>query len=135
MKRVRVLLAEDGWAMSRQLSAILAQDCDVVAAVNDGLALLRLARELRPDVLVTDISMPGITGLQAVEHLIDEGFSPRVVFITVHAEPQVVQHALALGQCGYVLKADAAEDLLPAVHAALAGTQYLSASIPAPGMR
>ncbi|PTN53798.1 response regulator [Stenotrophomonas panacihumi] len=132
MSRVRVLLAEDGWAMSRELGAILAQDCEVVATVNDGLALVRMAREMHPDVLVTDISMPGITGLQAVESLIEEGYAPRVVFVTVHAEPQVVRHALSLGQCGYVLKADAVEDLLPAVHAAAAGQRYLSASIPPP---
>lgn len=132
MKRVRVLLAEDGWAMSRELGAILAPDCDVLATVSDGLALVRLAREMRPDVLITDISMPGLTGLQAIEQLIETGSSFPVVFITMHAEPQLVRHALGLGQCGYVLKADAVEDLLPAVHAALAGQRYLSTSIPAP---
>lgn len=115
--------------MSRQLAAILAQDCELLATVSDGLALVRLARELQPDVLVTDISMPGITGLEAVERLIEEGYLPRVVFITVHAEPQVVRHAMGLGNCGYVLKADAVEDLLPAVQAAAAGRQYLSGSI------
>lgn len=132
MKRVRVLLAEDGWAMSRQLGAILAQDCELLATVSDGLALVRLAREMQPDVLVTDISMPGITGLEAVERLLEEGYFPGVVFITVHAEPQVVSHALRLGNYGYVLKADAVEDLLPAVRAAAAGENYLSGSIRPP---
>lgn len=132
MKRVRVLLAEDGWAMSRELGAILARECEVLATVSDGLALVRTARELRPDVVVTDISMPGITGLQAMENLIQEGLPPRVVFVPVHAEPQIVRHALALSPCGYVLKADAVEDLLPAVRAVAQGRRYLSASIAAP---
>ncbi|MDG2527047.1 response regulator transcription factor [Stenotrophomonas sp. HITSZ_GD] len=131
MKRVSVLLAEDGWAMSRELGAILARECDLLATVSDGLALVRLAREMRPDVVVTDISMPGINGLQAVESLIEEGLAPHVVFVTVHAEPQLVMHALALGPCGYVLKADAVEDLLPAVRAASQGRRYLSASVAA----
>jgi DNA-binding NarL/FixJ family response regulator len=131
MKRVRVLLAEDGWAMSRELGAILQQDCEVLSTVSDGYALVRMARMMRPDVVITDISMPGLTGLQAVEQLIEEGLAPRVVFVTVHAEPQLVSHAMSLGQCGYVLKSDAVEDLLPAVHAALGGRTYLSASLAA----
>ncbi len=77
MKRVRVLLAEDGWAMSRELGAILQQDCEVLSTVSDGYALVRMARMMRPDVVVTDISMPGLTGLQAVEQLIEEGLAPR----------------------------------------------------------
>jgi len=131
MKRVRVLLAEDGWAMSRELGAILARDCELLATVSDGLALVRAACEMQPDVLVTDISMPGITGLQAVEQLIEDGWQFPVVFITVHAEPQVVRHALELGQCSYVLKGDAVDDLVPAVRAAMAGERYLSASLAA----
>ncbi|HYG07819.1 MAG TPA: response regulator transcription factor [Stenotrophomonas sp.] len=129
MKRVRVLLAEDVWAMCQQLGAILEQDCELLGTVSDGLALVRMARALRPDVLVTDISMPGITGLQAVEQLLAQDYVPGVVFITVHAEPQVVRHAQGLIPCGYVLKADAAEDLVPAVRAAAAGKRYLSASL------
>ncbi|HEY0334803.1 MAG TPA: response regulator transcription factor [Stenotrophomonas sp.] len=129
MRRVRVLLAEDGWAMSRHLSAILAQDCEVLGTVSDGLALVRMAREMLPDVIVTDISMPGITGLEAVARLIEERKDLGVVFITVHAEPQVIRHAMELAPCGYVLKADAGEDLLPAVQAASLGRTYLSGSI------
>jgi len=129
MKRVRVLLAEDGWAMSRELGAILEQDCEVLSTVSDGFALVRMARTMRPDVVVTDIAMPGLTGLQAVEQLIEEGLAPRVVFITVHAEPEIITHAMALGRCGYVLKSDAVDDLVPAVQAALAGRAYLSASL------
>lgn len=129
MKRVRVLLAEDGWAMARHLGAILAQDCELLATVSDGLALVRLAREMHPDVVVTDISMPGITGLEAVARLVHEMQDLGVVFITVHAEPAVVRHAMALAPCGYVLKADAGDDLLPAVHAAMQRQPYVSASL------
>jgi len=129
MRRVRVLLAEDGWAMSRHLKAILSQDFDVLGTVSDGLALVRLAREMRPDVVITDISMPGITGLEAVARLFAEELDLGVVFITVHAEPQVIRHAMELAPCSYVLKADAGEDLLPAVHAATQRRRYLSGSL------
>lgn len=134
MKRVRVLLAEDGWAMARQLSAILAQDCEVLATVSDGLALVRMARQMHPDVVVTDISMPGITGLEAVARLLGEREDLGIVFITVHGEPQMVTHAMELAPCAYVLKADAGEDLLPAVHAAMERRRYVSASIHYPGL-
>lgn len=115
--------------MARHLGAILAQDFEVLATASDGLALVRLARELRPDVIVTDISMPGITGLEAVARLVEERADLGIVFITVHAEAQVIRHAMALAPCGYVLKADAGEDLLQAVHAAAQGRRYLSGSI------
>jgi len=134
MKRVRVLLAEDGWAMARHLGAILAQDFEVLATVSDGLALVRLARQMHPDVIVTDISMPGITGLEAVARLLGEREDLGIVFITVHGEPQMVSHAMELAPCAYVLKSDAGEDLLPAVHAAMARRRYVSGSIQYPGL-
>ena len=115
--------------MARHLRAILAQDFDVLATVGDGLALVRLVHEMHPDVVVTDISMPGLTGFEAVARLVGEHCDVGIVFITVHAEPAVVSHAMALAPCAYVLKADAGDDLLPAVHAAVQRRPYVSASL------
>ena len=127
--RARGLVAEDSPAVARQLRRLLSDAFDVVAVVADGLSLLRVAREATPDVLVTDIGMPGMDGLQAAETLAAEGARCRFVFITVHDERALVQRAQRLGPCGYVLKAQAGEDLVAAVQAVLAGRAYLSPAL------
>lgn len=129
MKRAGVMLVEDNPAVARQLRALLSREFDIVATVMDGLSTLGAARSARPDVLVTDIALPGLDGLSAAETLCAERPDLRVVFITVHSDPSLVDRALRLGHCGYVLKADAGDDLLPAVHGVLAGRTCLSRSI------
>jgi DNA-binding NarL/FixJ family response regulator len=135
MNRARVLVADDNAAVARQLRRLLADAFDVVGVVADGLSLLRIAREQAPDVVVTDIAMPGMDGLQAAETLASEGLGSRFVFITVHAEQALVQRAQRLGPCGYVLKPEAGEDLITAVQSVLAGHSYLSPSLRRETMR
>ena len=129
MSRARVLVAEDSTTVARQLRRLLADAFDVVGVVADGLSLLHAVRQEVPDVLVTDIAMPGMDGLQAAELLASEGAPCRFVFITVHAEHALVERAQHLGPCGYVLKPEAGEDLVAAVNAVLAGRPYLSPSL------
>lgn len=129
MNRTRVLLAEDSPAVAKQLLSLLEDEFDVVGMVDGGLALLSAVRRTRPDVLVTDISLPEVDGLAAAEQLLSEAAVPCVVFITVHDDPALVKRALRIGRCGYVLKADAGEDLLCAVHEVHGGRSYLSRSI------
>lgn len=129
MSAVRVLLAEDGSAMGRQLRGLLSDTYDVIGLVQDGASLLNAAQRMLPDVVVTDIAMPQLDGLEAVRQLRVQRPVLGVVFATVHAEPQMVARAMALGPCSYVLKADAGEDLLPAVQAALRGETFLSHSL------
>ena len=94
--RTRVLLAEDSPVVARQLRTLLAQDFDVLGLVTDGDAILAALNAFRPDVLVTDISMPGMDGLQAAEHALKAHPALCVVFITVHDEPALVARARAL---------------------------------------
>ena len=129
MTRVRVLLAEDSPMIARQLRTLLATEFDVVGVADDGYSLLRLAAETGPDVVVTDISMPGIDGLDAARQLRKEHSKLGIVFITVHSDVQLVERAMRLGGCGYVLKSDAGEDLIAAVNAVVSGTSFLSASL------
>lgn len=129
MKRARVLLAEDSWAMARQLRAILEQEFEVVGTVADGVSLLQVARSTEPDIVVTDISMPAMDGLDAVEQLLWDREKVGIVFITVLGDSQLVERAMSLGVCSYVLKGDAGDDLLLAVHAALENRVFLSKSI------
>lgn len=129
MKSIRVLLAEDSMAVARPLQMLLATEFDVVGWVEDGHSLLSLARELQPQVVVTDITMPGLDGLAAAEILLAEGVVEHVVFITMHDDPALVQRAMGHPHCGYVLKADAGEELLFGMHEVLAGRSFMSASI------
>ncbi|MCL1633967.1 response regulator transcription factor [Luteimonas sp. SX5] len=135
MSRVRVLLAEDGPAMAKQLLVLLSKEFDVVGMVEDGFSLVQAARRMNPDVVVTDISMPGLDGLEAIRQLRRERADLHVVFITVHADRRLVERAMKLGPCGYVVKSVAGEDLLAAVNAVVAGESYVSGSIGSAGDR
>jgi DNA-binding NarL/FixJ family response regulator len=124
--RVRVLLAEDHQAVAEELGALLRSECDVVGMVADGLSLVASARALRPDVIVADITMPTMDGLEAAGRILREDAASRIVFVTVHADPAMVERGFAVGAVGYVLKQAAGEDLLPAVRAAVLGERYVS---------
>jgi DNA-binding NarL/FixJ family response regulator len=125
----RLLLAEDSPVMARQLRLLLSQEFEVVGLVTDGESVLSALDALKPDVLVTDISMPGIDGLAAAERALRTHPDLRVVFITVHDEAGLVARARALPHTAYVLKADAGDALPAAVDAVLAGRWFQSASI------
>jgi DNA-binding NarL/FixJ family response regulator len=136
MSRARVLLAEDSPVVARQLRTLLGQDFDVLAMVTDGASIPTAVDALHPDVLVTDISMPGMDGLRAAELVLRQYPELRVVFITVHSDADLIARARALTRTAYVLKADAGDDLVAAVDAVMAGRWFLSASLSkAPAVR
>jgi DNA-binding NarL/FixJ family response regulator len=127
--RLRVLLAEDHEAVAEQLRKLLEIECEVIGVVADGHSLVLAAEALAPEVIVSDLTMPGVDGLSAARTILSRHPDARIVFVTVQDEPGVVRKALLLGALGYVLKADAGEDLLPAVHAAGARRSHVSANI------
>ena len=126
MARPRVLLAEDHAPIAAQLRALLEQDFDVVATVGDGRSLLATAETMHPDAVVTDIAMPGLDGLAATSALRDRHADIPVVLVTIHDDPEVMRAGFEAGALGYVLKRDAPDHLLPAVHLALRGERYVS---------
>jgi DNA-binding NarL/FixJ family response regulator len=126
MSRARVLLAEDHAETAVLLGALLQQEFDLLAGVADGRALVAAAEQLDPDVIVADISMPCLDGIAAAVQIRLRNPRTRIVFVTMHGEPAVVERGLATGALGYVLKLAAGEELVPAVHAALEGRQYVS---------
>jgi DNA-binding NarL/FixJ family response regulator len=125
VSRARVLLAEDHAAVADELRRILAPEYDVVATVSDGLALLSAADSLVPDVIVSDITMPGLDGITATRELLRRHPDARVVLVTVHNDPAVVASGREAGALGYVLKLVADTELVPAVDAALRGEHHL----------
>jgi DNA-binding NarL/FixJ family response regulator len=129
LNRVRVLLADDHEDFLAVEARHLEPEFDVVKAVGDGRALLEEAARLEPDILVLDISMPVLSGLDAARRLQASGCQARIVFLTVHDDPDYVRAALAAGALGYVVKCRLASDLLLAMHEALAGRSFVSPCI------
>ena len=126
MNRLRVLLAEDHAETAARLRKLLGVDFDVIATVEDGRALVDASERLSPDVIVTDIAMQGVDGIEATALIRRKDPDARIVLVTVHSDSMLVEAGLAAGALGYVLKDTAGDELVPAVRAALAGRQYLS---------
>lgn len=129
MGRARILVADDHPSMLERISRLLSTDYDVIAAVSDGLAALEAALSLRPDLMVLDISMPKMTGLEAAAKLADQPQPPPVVFLTVHDDQEFIDAARSLGALGYVLKRNIGTELLPVIRRALAGQATFLATL------
>jgi DNA-binding NarL/FixJ family response regulator len=128
MGRPRIVVADDHRAVLDVVTGLLTPHFDVVGAASDGVEALRLARTLRPDVVVLDLSMPGLDGLAAAAHIQRAGVRAAILILTVREDPALAEAALAAGALGFVTKARAATDLVPAIEAALAGQRFVSAS-------
>lgn len=126
MYRVRILLADDYQAMLEKVSGLLESEFEVVGAVGDGQSLLDAVSELDPDVAVIDISMPILTGIEAARQLRGSGSSVKIVFLTVHSDPEMVRQAFKAGGLAYVVKLSLASDLVPAIREVLAGRTFVS---------
>ena len=126
MSRPRVLLADDHPIVAEGLQHLLSVRFDVVAVVGDGQALLDAARSLNPDVIVADISMPVLNGIEAALRLQQELPHIKVVILTMHREEAYARRALEAGASGYVLKVAAPIELVQAIDAALAGKTFVT---------
>ena len=127
MRKSTVLVADDHAIVAEGLTKLLADfGFDVVGAVGDGLILVDEARRLRPDVIVTDVSMPGLSGLDVLARLKAEGVESKVVVLTMHHDAALATVALRGGASGFLLKASAGEELADAIHQVLQGRVYLT---------
>jgi CheY-like chemotaxis protein len=122
----RVLLVDDNEAMLARAAAVLRPGCIVVGAVKDGPAALEAVQALRPDVIVLDIAMPGMTGFELADRLRETGSTASLVFLTVYGDEEFVTAAKAAGGIGYVMKRRLACDLMFAVREARAGRPFVS---------
>jgi DNA-binding NarL/FixJ family response regulator len=105
------------------------QDFDVIASFEDGRILLNSWGELKPDVVITDISMPRLSGIVLASSLTEQGYPGPIVFLTIHDDRDFVSAALAVGASGYVLKSHMTSELIPALNAVLSGERFFSASL------
>ena len=130
MIRPRVLLADDHPALLEATTTLLKRQFDVVGTTTDGATLVAEALRLFPDVIVADITMPVLSGIDAAHRLRESAFSAKIVFLTVHSEEQFVKACLAEGALGYVLKSHMKAHLIPAIQAALVGQTYVCPFVP-----
>jgi len=122
----RVLIVDDNEAILSRVASVLTPYCVVVGTERNGRAALEAAEKLQPDVIVLDISMPGMNGLEVARALHDGGSKAAVVFLTVQDEEDIITAATAAGALGYVAKPRLASDLMPAVREARAGRSFHS---------
>jgi len=126
MKRPRVLLADDHVIVAEGLRSLLEPEFELVGIVEDGRALLDAANKLRPEVIVADISMPLLNGIDAVRQLRKFNKDIRVIFLTMHADVSYAASAIEAGAQGYVLKHSAPSELNEAIRSALKGRTYVT---------
>jgi len=129
MRRARVLLADDHVLILEGVRKILEPYHEVVGAVSDGRSLVDTALRLKPDLIVLDVAMPLLSGIDAARQIRKSLPRVKLLFLTVHANPVYLREALNAGATGYVLKSSTREEILGAVTKALAGKTYISRGI------
>jgi DNA-binding NarL/FixJ family response regulator len=127
--RTSVLLADDNSAVLNHVRKRLEKDYEIVGALHDGESVLRDWTRLRPNVIVLDISMGDLNGIEVARRLRNSGFSSPIIFLTVHRDPDFVKAALDAGGSGYVVKSRIGKDLPLAIDAAFSGKRFVSLSI------
>ena len=131
VSRKRILLADDHAEMLEEVRSLLNEDYEVIGAVENGEKLVQAAGTLKPDLIVSDISMPLMTGFEAIAKIRASGNTAKVIFLTVQSSPAYLKKARALGADGYVLKVYTNEQLLLAVSSVLTGRSYYSPQLEA----
>jgi DNA-binding NarL/FixJ family response regulator len=124
--RTKVLLADDHTVVAEGLATLLKNRFHLVGTVGNGGELIDAARKLRPDVIVADISMPVLSGMEALRRLKSARSEAKVIFLTMHADAQIATEAFRAGASGYVLKQSAGEELIAAIQEVLQGKTYLT---------
>jgi DNA-binding NarL/FixJ family response regulator len=131
MARKRILLADDHAEMLEEVRSLLDKDYEVIGTVHNGKSLVQAAKELKPDLIVSDISMPEMTGFEAAAKIKASGVDTKLIFLTVQSSSGYLRKARSLGADGYVLKVYTNEQLPAAVQSVLNGTPFFSPQLKA----
>jgi DNA-binding NarL/FixJ family response regulator len=129
LSRPRILIADDHRMVAEGLKSLLSADFELLAAVEDGRALIEAARKHGPDVVVADISMPHLNGIDALVAMKKDNPHVKVVFLTMHQEVAYARRALEAGASGFVLKHSAPAELVTAIRAAMDGKTYITPAL------
>jgi len=125
--RPRVFLADDHADFLKAEISFLQLSFEIVGTASDGASLVSEVQRLKPDVVIADITMPVMTGIDAVHKLVQSGSTAKFVFLTIHSSEEYINACLAEGARGFVAKSRMKAHLIPAIHAALDGMPYISA--------
>ncbi|HSA63005.1 MAG TPA: response regulator transcription factor [Nitrospiraceae bacterium] len=126
MSHPRVLLADDHTLVLEGFRKLLEEHCELIGTAEDGRALVEIAERLQPDLVLLDISMPRLNGIDAARKLKKHHPDMKFIFVTMHADPSYVNEAFKAGASGYLLKRSAAQELVQAIHAVMNGDFYLT---------
>jgi len=126
VKLPRVILADDHTILLEALRKLLESKCEVIGTTTNGRSLLQIARVRRPDLIVLDVAMPIMNGLEAARQVKSELPDVKIIFLTMNEDPDIAQEALHLGACGYILKESASTELFKAIRYALSGRVYIT---------
>ena len=129
MKRPKVLLADDHLIVVEGLKRLLGDEFELVGVAENGREMISAAKELHPDVIVADISMPQMNGLDALARIKKEDPGVKIVFLTMHSEVAYARRALKEGASGFLLKSSASSELITAIRAALEGKTYITPAL------
>ena len=129
MTKAKILLADDHRIVLEGLKNLLETEFDIVGMAEDGHTLVNEALRLKPDVIIADISMPSLNGIDAIRQIHRDGMNPRVIFLTMHNDAMYAKEVLDMGASGFVLKHSASSELIRAVKEALRGNTYISPTI------
>lgn len=126
MSQARVVIADDHQILAEGIRSLLEPEFEVVAVVSDGRALVAAAKQYQPDVIVTDISMPSLNGIEAAAIVRSAGLSAKIVFLTMHKDVAYARRAMESGAAGFVLKHSVSSELVTAIREALRGKTYIT---------
>ncbi len=127
--KTRVVLADDHQSMIAKVRETLGEEFEIIGTAENGDRAIDLVQMLDADVLVIDISMPGLNGLQAAKRLQEANCRTKIVFLTIHEDPDFVSAAFAAGASAYVIKSRINTDLVPAIHEAVSGNTFVSQTL------
>lgn len=128
-RRKRVLIADDSEPVMREIEQLLSPEFEIVGKATNGVELVEKAARLGPDLIVTDLEMPGLSGIEASRAALKERPDLPILLLTSHCDRHLAQEALGAGIRGYVLKLAAADELIPAAHGALKGETFVSSTL------
>jgi DNA-binding NarL/FixJ family response regulator len=134
MKKPRILLADDHAIVVEGLQRLLAAEFDLIGVARDGREMIEMSLDAKPDLVVADVSMPLVNGIDALRRLRRDGCTAKVVFLTMHPDATFATRGFEAGASGYVLKHAASDELIEAIREALAGRTFVSPSLRTPAL-
>jgi DNA-binding NarL/FixJ family response regulator len=126
VSKIRIVVADDHEEMLSLVKEVLQPEFEVVAAVRDGRDLLHAVKNFKPDVIIADITMPEMSGIEATRKIVEEDLGARIILLTMHNDRTMVEEGFSAGAKGYVLKLAASQELVPAIYEIIQGGSYIS---------